>query len=393
MPGTKRARTDAPTAPAASETPHFKFTGTPPRGAKAHPGPPTARTVYEPVCGWAKLPHGLFLREATSVAVDEDDRVYVFNRGNMPVLVFSPDGNLIHCWGNPDPFTGTAPLGADMYGGHCNHWPLSRFVWPHSVRVDHEGNLWLTDVLDHRVFKMTKDGQELMRLGTGEPGQRAGPQHVAPPFNRPTDVAVDPATGDVYVSDGYRNSRVHRFDKHGKLQHSFGEPGADAGQFSLPHNVALLRRAGARGAGDGGGGTGDLELIVCDRENHRVCVHAAQDGAFRREWHVHKATAVCVGRGTDDAVYIGEQGPPPVSNGLPNLGHRVGIWTADGKLVNRIGAPLPGERPGAFLWPHSVAVDSRGDIYVAEVSYAEVGRAQNPPREMVSLKKWRRASG
>ena len=78
---------------------------------------------------------------------------------------------------------------------------------------------------------------------------------------------------------------------------------------------------------------------------------------------------------------------------LRNLGHRVSIYDPAGKLVTRIGAPLPGEHPEQFLWPHSVASDSRGDVYVAEVSYAEVGRKQGVPREMVSLRKWRRVSG
>ena len=74
-------------------------------------------------------------------------------------------------------------------------------------------------------------------------------------------------------------------------------------------------------------------------------------------------------------------------------GHRVSIYTRDGKLITRIGARLPGEEPDQFLWPHSVAVDSEGSIYVADVSYVEVGSKQNPPREMVSLHKWKRVSG
>ena len=130
---------------------------------------------------------------------------------------------------------------------------------------------------------------------------------------------------------------------------------------------------------------------MCDRENHRVQVFSAEDGAFRRSWHVHKATAVCVGRGADDSLYVGEQGPPPVNTGVRNLGHRVSIFSPQGELLQHVGADLPGEHPSQFLWPHSVAVDSRGDLYVAEVSYAEVGRNADPPREFVSLRKWRRA--
>ena len=114
---------------------------------------------------------------------------------------------------------------------------------------------------------------------------------------------------------------------------------------------------------------------------------------IERLWHVHHAVAVTRGRGDDHSLYVAEQGPPPVQFGVPNLGHRVSIYTPEGELVTRIGAPLPGEGPDQFLWPHAIATDSHGDIYVAEVSYVEVGSRQTPAREMVSLRKWRRGSG
>lgn len=336
------------------------------------PGTPTADTVYEPVPGWAKIPHGLFMREATSVAVDSNDNVYIFSRGNMPVMVFDSDGNMIDSWGNDDPYTGTHKI-TDPYGNPMVTWPGNRFVWPHSIRVDHEDNLWLVDVLDNRIHKTTKTGEELMVLGTGVASEFQG----GDPFNRPTDVTVDPATGDIFVSDGYRNSRVHRFDSEGNLKFSWGQPGNEHGAFSLPHNIGMF---------------GDDAVIVCDRENHRVQTFTL-DGEFLKNWHAHKAVAVTSGKGDDKAVYVAEQGPPPVQKGVPNLGHRVSIFNLEGKLIRRVGASLPGEHPDQFLWPHSVAVDSHGDIYVAEVSYVEVGRNEDPPREMVSLRKWKRVSG
>ncbi len=324
---------------------------------------------YEPVPFWGKIPHGIWLQEATSVAVDSADRVYVFNRGNMPVLVFDPEGNVLDMWGNDDPGSGTELI-TDAYGNAIQSWPGNRWLRAHSIRTDHEDNLWLVDVLGHTATKTDRTGKELMRLGTGE----ASPAHGGMPFNRPTDLTVNPANGDIYVSDGYRNSHIHHFDRDGHLLRSWGGPGTDPGQFSLPHNISMF---------------GDDGVIVADRENHRVQVFSLE-GEFRTEWHVHHAVAVTRGRGSDGNIYVAEQGPPAVQFGVPNLGHRVSIYNLSGELQGRFGAPLPGERADQFLWPHSIAVDSRGDVYVAEVSYTEVGSRLTPAREMASLRKWRR---
>jgi sugar lactone lactonase YvrE len=332
------------------------------------PASPTSATVYEPVAGWAKIPHGYWLREATSVAVDSHDRVYVFNRGNMPMLVFDAGGNLIDHWGNDTPHSGQHEI-IDPYGAKRLVWDGVRFGWPHSVRVDPNDDLWLVDVHSHTLTKTDRAGAPLMTLG-GDPA----PPQSGDPFNKPTDLTVSPASGDIFVSDGYGNSRVHRFSAEGQHILSWGESGSDNSQFSLPHNIAMVD---------------DDHVIVCDRENHRVQVFTI-NGEFARSWHVHHAVAVTRGRGDDTALYVAEQGPPPVQHGVPNLGHRVSVYTPEGELIRRIGAPLPGEAPEQFLWPHSIATDSRGDIYVAEVSYVEVGARLNPPREMVSLRKWRR---
>jgi DNA-binding beta-propeller fold protein YncE len=332
-------------------------------------GPVTRETRFEPVPFWAKIPHGIWLQEATAVAVDSEDHVFVFSRGNIPVLVFDSDGNVLDMWGNEKPWSGTETV-TDAYGNSVLTWPGNRWLRAHSIRVDHEDNVWLVDVLGHTITKTTRNGKELLKLGSGKPSPAQGGE----PFNRPTDATVNPSNGDIYVSDGYRNSRVHRYDSAGKLLQSWGEPGADAGQFSLPHNIAMF---------------GDDGVIVADRENHRVQVFSL-DGRFQKQWHVHHAVAVTGGRGEDTAVYVAEQGPPPVQIGVPNLGHRVSIYDRSGELITRFGAPLPGEGWDQFLWPHSIAVDSRGDVYVAEVSYTEVGSRLAPAREMVSLRKWRR---
>ncbi|MEX2081461.1 MAG: peptidyl-alpha-hydroxyglycine alpha-amidating lyase family protein, partial [Dehalococcoidia bacterium] len=293
--------------------------------------------------------------------------------GNMPVLVFNRDGELVRWWGNETPFAGMTQV-TDPYGNGVKVWAGCQYTWAHSVRVDHQDNVWLVDVTGKQIFKTDRSGRALMTIGTGVPA----PRQSGEMFNRPTDVAIHPRSGELFVSDGYGNSRIHRLGADGAHLLSWGEPGTDAGQFSLPHSITVLD---------------DDRVVVCDRENHRVQVFTLE-GASVRQWHVHKATAVAVtGTGEATRVYVAEQGPPAVQFGVPNLGHRVSIYTAEGELVNRIGNPLPGEAPDQFLWPHSVAVDSEGSIYVADVSYIEVGSRQDPPREMVSLHKWRRVAG
>ncbi|MFC7309544.1 peptidyl-alpha-hydroxyglycine alpha-amidating lyase family protein [Streptomyces monticola] len=335
-------------------------------------GPATPETVYEPVPYWAKVPHGIWLKEATSVAVDSQDRVYVFNRGNMPVLVFDRDGDLVDMWGNDTPFAGTE-LYEDPYGNLTPRWSGCRFLRPHAVTVDHEDHLWLVDDVGNTVTKTDTKGKALLTLGTGRPTAFQSGE----PFNRPTDVAVHPVKGDIYVTDGYGNSRVHRYDAYGRHLGSWGEPGTDEGQFSLPHNLAMF---------------GDDAVIVCDRENHRIQVFGL-DGTFRTTWHAHKAVAVCSGKGADTHLYVAEQGPPPIQFGVPGIGHKIQIYDLEGRRVTKFGAALPGEAPDQFNWLHSVAVDSEGSVYAAEVSYIEVGSKLDPPRELVSLRKWRRVSG
>jgi DNA-binding beta-propeller fold protein YncE len=335
--------------------------------------PATSDTVYEPVPGWARVPHGIWLREATSVAVDSEDNVYVFNRGNMPMVVFDPEGEMVDMWGNNDPF-GEVGIRFDSYGNRVQGWAGSRFSRPHSIHIDREDRLWLVDDTGNRIYRTDKRGRNQMTIGTGAPA----PRQSGEMFNRPTDVTVSPSTGEIFVSDGYGNSRVHRLDADGRHIMSWGEPGTDPGQFNLPHNIALV---------------GEDRVIVCDRENNRVQMFTI-DGEFIRQWMVHKAVAVFAGRGDDTNLYIAEQGPAAVQRGVANIGNRVGIYTRDGDLIQRIGAPHFGQEPDQFLWPHSVAVDSRGDIYIAEVSFVEWGRHQDPPVDNpASLRKWRRISG
>ncbi len=306
----------------------------------------TPETRFAPVPLWAKLPHPMRFKEATSVTVDSEDSVYVFNRGTDPLIVFDRNGEFLESWGQGE------------------------FDRAHGIRTDSEDNLYLIDDLGHFVDKRAQDGKLIFRIG--ERGAAAEWQG-GEPFNRPTDVAIHPKTGDLFVSDGYGNSRIHKYDNNGKYIKSWGSPGSDPGQFSLPHNIAMV---------------GDDQIVVCDRENFRLQFFDTE-GNFVKQVHAHRPMSIAsVKHNTGTYLYVGEGGAPPVQEGVPNLGLRVAILDEEGNEITAFGNPSGGEAPDQFIAPHGIAVDSNGSVYVAEVSFTAYGSLQNPQREVVSFRKW-----
>ena len=160
---------------------------------------------------WGHLPDGWNYREATAVAVDEQDRVYVFNRGTCPIVIFDQNGNMLDSWGQ----------------GIFNN--------PHGISLDLDGNLFCVDSGDSTVRKFTPEGDLLMTIGEAN---QPSPPMSGNPFNAPTHVATDPISGEIYVADGYSNARVHKFSPGGELMFSWGESGTDEGQFNIVHNIA-----------------------------------------------------------------------------------------------------------------------------------------------------------
>ena len=301
--------------------------------------------------GWGRLPEGWRYVEAAGVAVDSRDNVYVFNRGEHPLIVFDREGNFLRSWG--EGLVGRA----------------------HGITIGPDGEVWLTDDGNHTIRKFTPEGKLLLTIG--DPDKPATLQS-GKPFNRPTHVALSPLTGDLFISDGYGNSRVHKYDPKGRHLFSWGEPGTDPGCFNLPHNIAT-----------------DAEglVYVADRENHRVQVFDAEGRYLAQIHNVHRPCGLLIDRREGGAIYVGELGTDlAVNQSVPNLGGRVSILSLKGDLLGRIGDRFRGEKPGQFVAPHGVVNDSRGDLYVAEVSYTLKGRHENPPREIRSLQKFIRVN-
>jgi DNA-binding beta-propeller fold protein YncE len=307
---------------------------------------------YEVVEGWGRLPDGWSFVEATAVAVDAADRVHVYNRGQHPVIIFDRSGAFLRSWG--EGMTSRA----------------------HGITIGPDGTVWLTDDGNHTVRQFTAEGKLLLTLGDPD---HPSPAQSGRPFHRPTHVALCPRTGDVYVSDGYGNSRVHKYDPKGRLLLSWGEPGTDPGCFNVPHNIAT-----------------DAEglVYVADRENHRVQVfddHGCYQGQLN---NLHRPCGLFADRRNGGRLYVGElPSHLAVNAAVPNIGARVSIVSLKGDLLGRFGGAFAGEKPGEFVAPHGVALDSRGDVYVAEVSYTAKGRHENPPREIRSLQKFALRAG
>jgi DNA-binding beta-propeller fold protein YncE len=305
---------------------------------------------YRIVEDWAKLPPGWLLGDVAGVGVDRKDQVYVFHRGEHPMIVFDRDGNYLRAWGD------------------------SAFRRPHGVHMGPDDTIYLTDEGDHTVHKYSLDGKVLLTIGV--PGQSAGFMS-GDPFRRCTHTALSPKN-EIYISDGYGNARIHKYSPDGRRLTSWGEPGSDPGQFNLPHNISC---------------DADGWVYVADRENHRIQVFDG-NGRFEAQWNnLHRPSGMFMPAGKCPICYVGEVGPYYGFNrGAPNLGPRLSILSNEGKLLARITTtPAAGTGHGQFLSPHGLAVDSRGDLYVGEVSYTawpSLFPDQPIPKKVRSLQKF-----
>ncbi|HVH81509.1 MAG TPA: peptidyl-alpha-hydroxyglycine alpha-amidating lyase family protein, partial [Stellaceae bacterium] len=279
---------------------------------------------------WGKLPPGWSLPDVASVAIDSKDQVYVFNRGEHPMMVFDRNGNFLRSWGE------------------------GQYPRAHGVHMAPDDSIYLTDDGGHFVRKCRlEDGKVLLELGV--PGTPA-PYMSGEPFHRCTHTALSPK-GEIYVSDGYGNSRVHKYSPDGRLLMSWGESGSMPGEFNIVHNICT---------------DADGWVYVADRENHRVQVFDG-NGKYEAQWNnLHRPCGMYMDFVHHPVCYIGELGPVQgVNRFVGNLGPRVSIVDHQGNLLSRFGDRLAGTEATAFLGPHGMAVDSRGDLYVGEVSWTQ----------------------
>ena len=261
------------------------------------------------------MPEGWKFGRVSAVAVDAAGEVFVFQRGAKadPIIVFDPKGKYLRSWGR------------GMFGN------------PHGMRVDREGNLWVTDNGDHQVMKFTREGRLLLTLG-----KKKKPGTDAETFNRPTDIAFAPApSGEFYVSDGYGNSRVVKFSREGKYLTAWGKPGTRPGEFNTPHSIAVDSKG---------------LVYVSDRENNRIQIFDAE-GKFLRQWTHLGATQNIFITPKDEMWIITHR------NNIENLtydtlaGRIMRIDLSSGKILGAM------ESPG-----HWIHVTPAGEIFIGSLT-------------------------
>ena len=264
------------------------------------------RIPLNPVTTFLKLPAGISMGRCSAVAINSKKNIFVFHRGKHPVLVFSAAGKFLRSWG--DKTIGTA----------------------HGLRIDRHDNVWVTDIKRHRVLKFSSQGKLLMSLGTdGQAGTSKSE------FDKPTDIAFA-ANGDIYVSDGYGNSRIVVFSAQGKFLRAWGTPGRQPKQFDTPHSILVDRQG---------------RVIVGDRENDRVQVFDAQ-GKLLAIWPGFAPYGLAFDR--DGSILVAD-----------GRAHAILRLNRQGKVIQIYGKK--GKGPGEFNLPHMLAADVAGNIYVAEI--------------------------
>jgi hypothetical protein len=309
---------------------------TPEAGKTPAPYPRITTSIcYEVDPAWPQRPEGVAWGEMAGVFVDAKDQIWLATRAEPPVQVYSAEGKLLQSFS-----------GQQIAGQHA------KTMMVHYLKIDGQNTVWLADAGNHCIWRFTPEGKSLMVLGTpGEPGCDA--THL----NKPTDVAIAPS-GDIFVADGYGNARVAHFDKNGRFVKAWGKLGSGPGEFSLVHAIVM----------DSAG-----QLYVADRNNARVQVFD-QWGKLLAQWrNLMVPWGLCMT--SRDDVWVCGTSPAHWEGdakylAVPPKDQLFVRFDASGRAQQLWMLPLcqtGAEKPGELNWLHGIALDSHGNLYLADI--------------------------
>lgn len=336
---------------------------------------PAPEIPYDSVPGALKMPPDLYFGEVAGVAVNSKRHIFVFSRGGTTgpaygasaaqLLEFAPDGRFVR------------EIGKNLYA----------WSYAHAVRIDKDDNIWAIDKGSDMIIEFDSQGRVIMVFGRKKEASddNDGPwTHVKPPrpavngqFRQPTDVTWD-REGNIFISDGYVNSRVAKYDKNGDWVKQWGQPGTGPGEFNTPHSIA------SDAAGN---------IYVADRGNRRIQVFD-HEGTFVREMKIDipappdaqpwmgprpgPDTAATMQPGSPWALCI-TPGPTQYLYASDAFPGRIYKMTLDGKVLGMLGKT--GHQSKQFGWIHEMACPSENELYVAELLNWRVQKLLLHPRK------------
>jgi peptidylamidoglycolate lyase len=282
---------------------------------------------YSIVSNWPDVQNNFSMGQATGVAVDSHNHVFIFHRASRE-------------WVEPFPIENISEHTIFMFDGATgelkNSWGGGLFIMPHGLSVDKENNVWVTDVGSQQIHKFSHDGE--LVLSIGEAGVLGKDKTH---FALPTDLSIL-EDGSVYVSDGYDNTRVIKFDSSGTFKMQWGSPGNQSGEFDLPHGISASNN----------------RIYVADRGNSRVQVFDNK-GTYISEWkdeQVGRPYGVAVSN--DEQVFIIDGGDQP-----DNTRSRVVILDTDGNVLDSFSAEDESDQKNLG---HDIAIGMDGAVYVVD---------------------------
>jgi peptidylamidoglycolate lyase len=284
-------------------------------------------SAYSIVPNWPNVPKHFSMGQATGVAVDSHNHVFIFHRASREWTVPFPIEKIIE---------NTVLMFDGATGELKNSWGGGLFIMPHGLSVDKENNVWVTDVGSQQIYKLSHDGELLFSIG--EAGVLGKDKTH---FALPSDLSIL-EDGSVYVSDGYVNTRVIKFDSSGTFQMQWGSPGDKSGEFDLPHGISASNN----------------RVYVADRGNSRVQIFD-NDGTYISEWNTNQVgRPYGVAVSNDENVFIIDGGDQPDSTRS-----RVVILDTDGNVLNRFSAEDESDEKNLG---HDIALGLDGAVYVVD---------------------------